>query len=159
MNGLDETLGLCLIFRYFHILLSYPVHADAVPQLLLVTYLNTISQTWIKRNIIRIKTSEHTKKQAEMLFNVKIMRVPAALIQTLSFSQIWMSSDYTGLSYGHSISRVRFSYAKLNKQLRGSEQFIKDSPESTPLTVFELKRAVNFHFKSSSFKDLWWNLI
>lgn len=59
------------------------------------------------------------------------------------------------LSYGHSISRVRFSYAKLNKQLEGSEQFIKDSLESTPPTVWELKTgAVNFHLESSPIQRL-----
>lgn len=71
-----------------------------------------------------------------------------------SFSQVWMRFDSPGLSNGHSISPCRFSYAKLNKQLRGSEQFIKDSLESTALTVWEPKSgAVNSHFKSSSFKD------
>lgn len=68
---------------------------------------------------------KYTTTHSEMLLNVKIMCVPAALIQTLSFSQVWMSFDYIGLSYGHSISRVRFSYAKLNKQLRGTIQLSK----------------------------------
>lgn len=55
-----------------------------------------------------------------------------------------MSFAYFGKMYGHSVSVVRFSYAKLAS--RGSEQFIKDIPVQTPPTFLwnEGRDAGNF---------------
>lgn len=82
--------------------------------------------------------------------------VPASLIQTLSWSQVWMSFDYIGMSYGHSISPVRFSYAKTQQTTQGNKTIHqKQWINSCDCIWTEESRCVFLIFKSPTSIVFW----